>query len=94
MVIMDQAKPHTSKKTTLFIEKQKRLHVFYLPPRSPDFNPDEEVWNYLKNEELKSHQAKTRSELKALTRNKLRKMSKNQHLLRGIFFKCNVAELL
>ena len=41
VVVMDQASPHTSKKTKAFIAKQKRLHVFYLPPYSPDFNPDE-----------------------------------------------------
>jgi transposase len=43
VVVMDQARPHTSKKTTAFIESQKRLHVFYLPPYSPDWNPDEKV---------------------------------------------------
>ena len=30
-----------SKKTKAFISGQKRLHVFYLPPYSPDFSPDE-----------------------------------------------------
>ena len=24
-----------------FFLQEKRLHVFYLPPRSPEFNPDE-----------------------------------------------------
>jgi transposase len=48
VVIMDGARPHTSKMTRCYIEKQKRLHVFYLPAYSPDFNPDEKVWNYLK----------------------------------------------
>ena len=39
-----------------FIKSQKRLHVFYLPPRAPHLNPDEKVWNHLKHHELKSHQ--------------------------------------
>ena len=43
-VVMDQAPPHTSKKTQSFINAQKRLHVFYLPAYSPDFNADEQVW--------------------------------------------------
>ena len=34
IVVMDQAKPHTSKVTKAFIASQKRLHVFYLPSRS------------------------------------------------------------
>jgi len=55
VVVMDQATPHTSKMTREFIESQKRLHVFYLPPYSPDWNPDEKVWKHLKTQELKKH---------------------------------------
>ena len=67
--------------------------MFYLPPRSPEFNPDEKVWNYLKNEELKSHQAKNKMELKKLTKNKLMSMSKKPRLLIGLFKRCDVADL-
>lgn len=94
VVVMDQASPHTSKKTLRFIEGEKRLHVFHLPPYSPDFNPDEGVWNHLKHQELKSHQAKAKKELKALARRKLASMSKRPRLLRGIVFRCCVADLL
>ena len=94
VVVMDKAPPHTSKMTKEYISTQKRLHVFYLPPYSPDFNPDEQVWNYLKNEELKSHQARTKDEIKMLAQNKLESMSKNPKLLRGLFFRCDVAILM
>jgi transposase len=43
VIVMDQATPHTSQLTCQFIEYQKRLHVFYLPPYSPDWNSDEKV---------------------------------------------------
>jgi transposase len=94
VVVMDQASPHTSKLTRTFIESQTRLHVFYLPPYSPDWNPDEKVWNHLKCQELKSHQAKTKEELKLLTQNKLHAMSKNTKLLHGIYYRCCVADFL
>lgn len=94
VVVMDQAPPHTSQLTKTYIEGQRRLHVFYLPKYSPDWNPDEKVWNHLKHHELKAHKAKTREELKALTRSKLKGMSKNPNLLRGLFFRCCVAEVL
>jgi len=94
VVVMDQAKPHTSKKTQLFIKEQKRLHVFYLPPRSPDFNPDEQVWNHLKHQELKSNSSRTKEELKDLTTKKLREMSRKPELLNGIFFRSYMASLL
>ena len=93
VVVMDQAPPHTSKKTKAWTASQPRLHVFHLPKYSPDWNPDEKVWNHLKHQELASHQAKTKTELKELTRRKLQSMAKRPQLLRGLFFRCCVAEL-
>lgn len=94
VVVMDQAPPHTSQKTKEFIESQKRLHVFYLPKYSPDWNPDEKLWNHLKQQELKGHCAKTKEELQKLANQKLKKLSKSPRKLRGIFFRCHVANLL
>lgn len=94
VVVMDQAKPHTSHKTKAFIESRERLHVFYLPPYSPDWNPDEKVWNHLKNHELKAHRARNKQELYDLTEAKLENMSDDRDLLQGLYFRCYVAELL
>ena len=93
IVVMDQAPPHTSKKTKAWIASQPRLHVFHFPKYSPDWNPDEKVWNHLKHQELASHQTKTKTELKQLTRRKLQSMAKRPQLLRGLFFRCCVADL-
>lgn len=93
VVVMDQAPPHVSKKTMGYIEEQRRLHVFHLPKYSPDWNPDEKVWNHLKHQELKGHQARNKAELKILARRKLEGMSKDPRLIRGLFFRCCVANL-
>jgi len=92
VVVMDQAPPHVSHKTRDYIASQPHLHVHYLPKYSPDWNPDEKVWNHLKHHELKGHQAKTKEELTNLTRRKLRRMSRNPSLLKGLFFRCCVAD--
>jgi len=92
VVVMDRAPPHVSKKTQAYIASQPRLHVFHLPSYSPDWNPDEKVWNHLKHHELKSHQAKTKDELKTLTRRKLKRMSNDRSLIRGLYFRCYVAD--
>jgi len=92
VVVMDQAPPHTSKMTRAFIETHPRLHVFYLPKYSPDWNPDEKVWNHLKHQELVAHQARTKEELKTLTHRKLKGMAQDHSLIRGIFFRCCVAD--
>jgi transposase len=94
VVVMDQAKPHTSKMTKAFIEAKPRLHVFYLPPYSPDWNPDEKVWNHLKNHELKAHRARNKQELYELTEKKLENMREDWDLLQGLYFRCCAAELL
>ena len=92
VVVMDKARPHTSKKTMAYIESQQRLHAFHLPSYSPDWNPDEKVWNHLKHHELKNHQAKTKDELKQLARRKLQSMAKRPELLRGLYFRCCVSD--
>lgn len=93
VVVMDQAPPHVSKKTKSYIDSQTRLHVFYLPKYSPDWNPDEKVWNHLKHQELQAHPAKTKEELKQLAHRKLENMAADDALIRGLFFRCCVADL-
>lgn len=93
VVVMDRATCHTSQKVKDFVSAQKRLHVFYLPPRSPEFNPDEQVWAHIKNHDLKSHQETTTEGLKRLTRSKLRSLAKNPSKLRGIFRRCENADI-
>ena len=94
VVIMDQAPCHKSKKVKLYTASQKRLHVFYLPPRSPGYNPDEKVWNHLKNQELKAHMERDIKGLKRLTNRKLKKMSLDEKLLKWIFLGSRVAKLM
>jgi transposase len=94
VVVMDRAPPHTSQLTMSYIYSQPRLHVFHLPAYSPDWNPDEKVWNHLKNHELKAHRAQTKEELYDLTEEKLEDMSRDSELLQGLYFRCCVAELL
>lgn len=92
VVVMDQAPCHTAKKVKSYINSQKRLHVFYLPPRSPELNPDEKVWNHLKHQELQSHQAKNLDELKKLTKKKLKKMATDTRVLKGIFHRSEISK--
>jgi transposase len=93
VVLMDQAPCHTAKLVKAFVEHQKRLHVFYLPPRSPEFNPDEKVWDHLKNQEMKSHQATNTKSLKKITKTKLKKMAKDKRVLIGIYRRSDGAAL-
>jgi transposase len=44
-LILDNASPHKSKKVIEFVARHKRkINLLYLPPYSPDLNPQEGVW--------------------------------------------------
>src|SRR5579864_3296651 len=94
VVVMEQAPPHVSKRTVAYIQSQPRLNVFHLPTYTTDWNPDEKVWHHLKHQELKGHQAKTKTELHDLAERKLAAMATDRELLQGIFFRCCVADIL
>ena len=49
-LIVDNHAVHRSTEVRDFVKSmQAILRLFYLPPYSPESNPDEHVWNYLKN---------------------------------------------
>jgi transposase len=51
LVVADNAKYYHSKATRRFIEEQDgQIQLVYLPPYSPELNPDEQVWNHAKRE--------------------------------------------
>lgn len=90
VVIADRGSAHTAKKVKAFVEQQKRLTLFYLPPYSPELNPDEETWNHLKHQELKAHQARDRKGLRRRTHVAMRRISKRPELIRSFFKRSGV----
>jgi transposase len=56
LIIWDRSPIHRagSVKDFLRYEAANRIRVEFLPPYAPDLNPDEGVWNYLKNVELRN----------------------------------------
>nr|WP_261563442.1 IS630 family transposase [Frankia tisae] len=49
-LIVDKSPIHTARKVTDFVESTHgRLRLFFLPSYSPQLNPDELVWNNVKN---------------------------------------------
>jgi transposase len=49
-LIVDGHPTHRAVKVKKFVTATEgRLRLFFLPPYSPELNPDESVWNYVKN---------------------------------------------
>ena len=86
IVITDNYPAHDSAYVKNFIEQNKnKVTVYYLPTYSPDLNPDEDVWKYLKNVKLKAHQARNKKEFKPLVLSKMHSIQKKPNLIKSFF---------
>lgn len=52
---IDKGPVHRAKKVTRFLERHDRLERQFLPPYSPDLNPKELWWNFLRSKFLNNH---------------------------------------
>lgn len=63
-LIVDNSQVHRSKVLKEFVQQSNgMLTVFFLPPYSPDLNPDEWVWKNVKHDNLGRASAKSQGEL-------------------------------
>lgn len=86
IVIEDNARPHISGKVEDFVNENKnKIAIYYLPKYSPELNPDEKVWRYLKHIKLKAHQARNSKEFKPLVKAKMQSIQKNPELIKSFF---------
>jgi len=87
IIIEDQAKPHIAKAVSQFVEYQKnKLAIYFLPSYSPELNPDEHVWAYLKGFKLKAHQTKSIKEFKPLVLSKMRSIQRKKGVVSSFFY--------
>jgi len=82
----DGIPPHRSKKVKKFLVKHPRLQVRRLPPYSPDLNPDEGVWNYVKTRELPNLMVRDNYELVREVRGALRRVQRRPEIIRSFLF--------
>jgi len=86
IVVEDNAKPHIANLVKEFVrENRNKIAVYYLPTYSPDLNPDEKVWKYLKNVKLKAHQARNKKEFKPLIQAKMQSIQKKPSTIKSFF---------
>ncbi len=64
-----------------------RLRLFFLPPYSPELNPDELVWNHLKTHGVRKRLLQTPAELRRYVLSHLRSLQRTPTRLRGFFQK-------
>jgi transposase len=94
-LIVDGSSVHKAKKVTKFLEEQAEdgncIELFILPPYSPELNPDEWVWNNIKNSRIGRQAVRSREDLKSKAISALRRLQKLPDLVRGFFLDPNLA---
>ncbi|WP_408608819.1 transposase [Desulfogranum japonicum] len=48
VIILDNASIHKSRKVKQYLERHPRIKLFYLPTYSPEYNPVELFWKWIK----------------------------------------------
>jgi transposase len=85
-LIVDGHPAHKAKMVMRFIESVKhRLQLFFLPPYSPELNPDERVWNDLKNNAVGRKFINSPKELNKAVISHLRLVQKSPDRVRSYF---------
>ncbi len=87
-LIVDGHPSHKARKVTQFIESRpikKRFRLFFLPPYSPELNPDERVWNDLKNGSIGRKAIVNSDQLHGAVVSHLRRIQKSPDRVRAYF---------
>jgi transposase len=85
-LIVDGHSAHISGVTRKFAEDNAdRLRLFYLPPYSPELNPDEWVWNNVKNGHVGKMVARTVDEMRAGITRVVSRLKSSPEIVRGFF---------
>ena len=87
-LIVDRGPAHVAKKTKAFVENLNgRLRLFYLPPYSPDRNPDELVWKHLKADTVGRMAITDKADFKTKVRSSMRQLQNNPDKIRSFYQK-------
>ena len=87
-LIVDRGPAHIAKKTKAFVESLNgRLRLFYLPPYSPDRNPDELVWKHLKADTVGRMAITDKDDFKAKVRSSMRQLQNDPEKIRSFYQK-------
>jgi transposase len=91
-LIVDGHPTHRSKMTKDFVESTEgKLRLFFLPAYSPDLNPDELVWNHVKNHRIGRAMIENKDDLIRAVRSALVSLSRTPEKIRSFFQKPTTA---
>ena len=85
-LVADRATYHTSQETALWLMDHKdRIELFFLPPYSPDLNPDEWVWKNVKHDNISRIVPQYPGHLSEVASQTLKALWKTPEKIKGFF---------
>jgi transposase len=87
-LIVDRGPAHVAKKTKAFVAGLGgKLRLFYLPPYSPDRNPDELVWKHLKADTVGRTSITSLADFRTRVKSSMLSLQRNSGKIRSFFQK-------
>jgi transposase len=84
-LVLDNHPIHRSKRVKKLIEElDGKLKLFFLPPYSPELNPDELVWGHVKNK-VGRRALSSKGEMSSTLVGSLRSLQKRPEIVKGFF---------
>lgn len=86
ILLVDRSSFHRSQEVRDFVRAHRaRLRIFFLPRRAPEMNPDEQVWNEIKNRRIGKQPVENKNDLKKRLYSALRSVQKNTGRILSFF---------
>ena len=86
LILADQASFHTCTVVRKFVRAHRtQLRLFFFPAHSPEWNPDEQVWNELKPRQLGKQPIKNKTDLKKRIRSIVKSLQHKAEKVRSCF---------
>jgi transposase len=91
-LIVDGSSAHTAKLVKQYVTStQGRLSLFFLPPYSPQLNPDEWVWKNIKHDRVGRAVAMGKDHLVSIIYDGFRRLQATPQIIKGFFGDPNLA---
>jgi transposase len=85
-LVVDGSSAHTANIVKDYVQSTEgRLRLFFLPPYSPELNPDEWVWKNVKHDRIKKAVPLSKGHLWTLAQEALLRLQKIPEIVRGFF---------
>lgn len=86
IVFVDRAAFHLSKKVRLYVRRNRaRIRVYFLPKYAPEYNPMEQGWEEIKDNQIRKRPVYSRDDLKKRLKAALKSLRNDGERIRSFF---------